>query len=225
MQPWRATSEFKEFLDDNLYELAVIRPYRSNITGHEGLGLLEGSILSLERAMSFASKEEEQVRSLRQLLDFVQNLRISPPGNDPQDQYQALYPLRAWVVWIPMSFISVTKRSLQVMVTLAHFYAVTLAAQLHLPLPGPAYYPKMRMQAIEALTKEISFLKSHGQPEGIDEATELMSFPIEIAAHFRGRLELAEEAHRQWDTPAPAEDMSMADSFALAEWADFESAA
>lgn len=171
--------------------------------------------------MTFAADNEEQVKSLRQLLDFVQNLRISPPGPNPQDQFKVLHPLRAWIIWLPVSFLNVTDRNLQTMMTLAHFYAVTLAVQLHLPSPGPAYYPKMRMEAIESLAEEIDELKRTISPEGIDNAIELIQFPREIAAHFRGRLKMAEQAHETTNFPA-GETMSMVDSLTLAATIDFE---
>lgn len=221
MQGWKAQSCFPEFLDDNFYELGVIPTYRSEVAGHEGLGLLEGSILSLERAMAFAAESEEQVKSLRQLLDFVQNLRISPPGPNPQDQFKVLHPLRAWIIWLPVSFLNVTDRNIPTMTTLAHFYAVTLAVQLHLPSPGPAYYPKMRMEAIESLAGEINDLKQTSNPEGISSAIELMRFPREIATYFRGRLQMAEQAHGTTNVPI-GRTMSMADSLALAATIDFE---
>ena len=175
--------------------------------------------------MAFADDNEEQVKSLRQLLDFVQNLRISPPGPNPRDQYKVLHPLRAWIIWIPVSFLNITDRDLRTMITLAHFYAVTLAVQLHLPGPGPAYYPKMRMEAIESLAGEVNELKRTINPEGIYKAIELMGFPCEIAAHFRSRLQMAEQAHGTANIPAgPAgESMSITDSLELAATIDFES--
>ena len=171
--------------------------------------------------MAFAADDEEQVKSLGQLLDFVQNLRISPPGPNPQNQFRALHPLRAWIIWLPVSFLSVTDRNLQTMVTLAHFYAVTLAVQLHLPSPGPAYYPKIRMEAIESLAGEINDLRQTIKPEGVDNAVELMRFPWEIAAHFRARLQMAEQAHGTMNIQAGG-TMSMANSLALAATIDFE---
>lgn len=47
-------------LGDNLYELGVIPAYQSDVPGHKGLGLLEGSVVSLERAIIFAADNEEQ---------------------------------------------------------------------------------------------------------------------------------------------------------------------
>lgn len=81
------------------------------------------------------------------------------------------------------------------MTTLAHFYAVTLALQLHLPSPGLAYYPKMRMEAIESLAVEIKELKQTINLKGVDNVKELMGFPCEIATQFRSRLQMAEQAH------------------------------
>ena len=204
-------------MGDNFYELGIIPAYRSEVPGHEGLGLLEGSVLSLERAMAFATGNEEQVKALRQLVDFVQNLRISPPGPSPRDQFKVLHPLRAWIIWLPVSFLSLVDRSSPTMVTLAHFYAVTLAVQLHLPSPGPAYFPKMRMEAIETLAEEMKDIRQTTNPRGVDEAIELMKFPCEIATHFRGRLQVAEQVHGTTDIPAGE---SIADSLALA--ASFE---
>ncbi|CAD6570629.1 MAG: hypothetical protein ASARMPRED_003807 [Alectoria sarmentosa] len=221
LQGWKAQSCFPEFLGDNFYELGIIPTYRSEVPGHAGLGLLEGSILSLERAMAFAADSGEQVKSLRQLLDFVQNLRIAPPGPNPQDQFKVLHPLRAWIIWLPVSFFNVTDQSIPTMTTLAHFYAVTLAVQLHLPSPGPAYYPKMRMEAIESLAGEINDLKQTFNPEGISSAVELMRFPREIATYFRDRLQMAEQAHGTTNVPTGG-TMSMADSLALAATIDFE---
>ena len=177
--------------------------------------------MSLERAMAFAADNEEQVKSLRQLLDFVHNLRISPPGPNPQDQFKVLHPLRAWIIWLPVSFLNVAYRDLQTMTTLAHFYAVTLAVQLHLPYPGPAYYPKMRMEVIEALAQEVDELKRNTNPQGIDNAIELMGFPCEIAAYFRGRLRMAQQNYATKDAPAGG-TMSMADGLALAATIDAE---
>ena len=171
--------------------------------------------------MAFAADDEEQVKSLRQLLDFVQNLRISPPGPNPQDHFKILHPLRAWIIWLPVSFLSVTDRDLRTMITLAHFYAVTLAVQLYLPSPGPAYYPKMRMETIESLARETNDLKQTVNLEGVDNAIELMAFPCEIATHFRARLQMAEQAHRTLNVPAGG-TMSMTDSLALAATMDFE---
>ena len=205
-------------MGDNFYALGIIPAYRSGVPGHEGLGLLEGSILSLERAMAFATGNEEQVKALRQLVDFVQNLRISPPGPSPRDQFKVLHPLRAWIIWLPVSFLSVVDRSSPTMVTLAHFYAVTLAVQLHLPSPGPAYFPKMRMEAIENLAEEMKDIRQTTNPGDVDKAIELMKFPCEIAAYFRGRLQMAEQAHGIADI---AVGENIADSLALA--ASFES--
>lgn len=171
--------------------------------------------------MAFAADDEEQVKSLRQLLDFVQNLRISPPGPNPQDQFKVLHPLRAWIIWLPVSFLNVTDRNLQTMITLAHFYTVTLAVQLYLPSAGPAYYPKMRMETIESLAGEINDLKQTINPEGVDNAIELMGFPCEIATHFRARLQVAEQAHGTLSVPAGG-TMSMTDSLALAASMDLE---
>ena len=171
--------------------------------------------------MVFTDDNEEQLKSLRQLLDFVQNLRISPPGPNPQDQYKVLHPLRAWIIWLPVSFLNVTDRNFQTMVTLAHFYAVTLAVQLYLPSPGPAYYPKMRMEAIESLAGEINELNKNRKPEGVDKAVELMEFPCEIAAYFRARLQIVEQAHGTSNILA-GRTMSMADSLALAATIDLE---
>ena len=169
--------------------------------------------------MAFATGNDEQVKALRQLVDFVQNLRISPPGPSPRDQFKVLHPLRAWIIWLPVSFLSVVDRSSPTMVTLAHFYAVTLAVQLHLPSPGPAYYPKMRMEAIETLAEEMRNIEQTTNPRGIDKARELMEFPCEIATYFRSRLQMAEQVHGTRDVRAGE---SIADSLALAASFEFE---
>ena len=223
MQPWKSQSRFQEFLEDNMYRLRVIPPYQSPLPEHKDLPLLEGSVLSIEKAMAFVVEYEDQVKSLRTLLDFVQNLRISPPGRSTQEQFKALHPIRAWIIWLPISFLQVTGRSLQVLVTLAHFYAITLAVQLQLPAPGPAYYPSLRLEAIESLSSEIDrFAASVVSPEGIEKAMELMRFPKEVARYFRSTLRFAEAVDQCGDTPATAEEFSVADSFALAAMIDRE---
>ena len=105
------------------------------------------------------------------------------------------------------------------MVTLGHFYAVTLAVQLHLPSPGPAYYPKMRMEAIETLAEEMKHIKQTTNPRGVDNAIELMKFPCEIATHFRRRLQMAEQVHGTTDISARE---TIADSLALAASFEYE---
>lgn len=82
----------------------------------------------------------------------------------------------------------------------------------------------MRLEAIESLAEEINNLKQTTNPEGIENAIRLMAFPREIAAHFRDRLQMAEQAHGTTNIPADG-SMSMVDSLAFAATIDFEGSA
>jgi hypothetical protein len=108
------------------------------------------------------------------------------------------------------------------MVTLATFYAVTLAVQLKLAAPGPACYPKIRMEAIKSLADEISHIGITRAPEWIDKAMGMMRFPCEVAAHFRDRVQMAEESLAPRVMALVGQNLSLEESAGLAARSDFD---
>jgi hypothetical protein len=55
---------------------------------------------TLRELQKQVSEEPELVRGTKELINFMQNLRISPPGPTADEHLQALHPIRHWMLWL-----------------------------------------------------------------------------------------------------------------------------
>ena len=219
MEPWKSQSRFKGFFAE------VFVPSSPELTQVVGLAHcepLKGSLISLEKAIPFVTGSEELATALRQLLDFVQNLLISPPGFTTQDQFHYLHPFRSWILWLPATFLQVAAPDVRVKIALAHFYAVTLAIQMFFPALGPAYYyPIVRIKAIEELHKALNSLHNSGVGgQETEKALELIMYPCHVAAYFRSNFAVL--SSETSSTPGDYQDVDLFTDIDLAAEFDKE---
>jgi hypothetical protein len=88
---------------------------------------------TLRELQKQVSEEPELVRGTKELINFIQNLRISPPGPTTDEHLQALHPIRHWIHWLPRSLISLSDREPLPLVFLAHYHMVVLAVEAIIP--------------------------------------------------------------------------------------------
>jgi hypothetical protein len=110
---------------------------------------------TLRELQKHVSEEPELVRGTRELINFMQNLRISPPGPAADEHLQALHPIRHWMLWLPRSLISLSDREPLPLVFLAHYHMVVLAVESILPAAPTFLLASKRVGFIERLETTI----------------------------------------------------------------------
>jgi hypothetical protein len=148
---------------------------------------------SLRELQKQVSEEPELVRGTKELINFMQNLRISPPGPKADEHLQALHPIRYWGHWLPRSLISLSEHEPLPLVFLAHYHMVILAVEAIIPAASNFILASKRVEFIERLEATIGQIynplkKSPKQP-GIrrrrQSLEDLMSGPAAFARQYR----------------------------------------
>ncbi|THY42723.1 hypothetical protein D6C98_08819 [Aureobasidium pullulans] len=111
---------------------------------------------TLKELQKQVGDDAELVRGIKELINFLQNLRISPPGPTPDEQLQALHPIRHWLSWLPKALLRLSDRDPLLMVFLAHYNMVVLAVESILPATRNPFAISKRVEFIERLDKLIS---------------------------------------------------------------------
>lgn len=162
---------------------------------------------TLREFQKHVGDEPELVRGTKELINFMQNLRISPPGPTADEQLQALYPIRHWVPWLPRSLISLSDREPLVLVFLAHYHMVILAVESILPAAPNFLLASKRVELIERLETAINQVykpseklqKRPGTRDRRESFENLMSGPAAFARQFLLTNLLAEESFPVWE--------------------------
>jgi hypothetical protein len=148
---------------------------------------------TLRELQKQVSEEPELVRGTKELINFIQNLRISPPGLTADEHLQALHPIRHWVFWLPRSLIGLSDREPLPLVFLAHYHMVVLAVEAIIPAAPNFLLASKRVEFIERLETMIGQIynpseklpKQPGTRRRRQSLEDLMSGPAAFARQYR----------------------------------------
>lgn len=148
---------------------------------------------TLRELQKQVSEEPELVRGTKELINFMQNLRISPPGPTADEHLQALHPIRHWVHWLPRALVSLPDREPLPLVFLAHYHMVILAVEAIIPTASTFLVASKRVEYIERLEATIGqtynpterLPKQPGTRRRRQSLQDLMSGPAAFARHYR----------------------------------------
>jgi hypothetical protein len=149
--------------------------------------------LTLRELLKQVCEEPELVRGTKELINFIQNLRISPLGPTADEHLQALYSIRHWVIWLPRSLISLSDREPLPLVFLAHYHMVVLAVEAIIPTAPNFLIASKRVEFIERVETMIGQVynpskelpKQPGTRRGRQSLEDLMSGPAAFARQYR----------------------------------------
>ncbi|KAI9669181.1 MAG: hypothetical protein M1829_005182 [Trizodia sp. TS-e1964] len=196
MAPWKHESAFTAFMhEQSTFPTAPATPnhieqYRSREPRREDLNALQHIYKSLQRVEEFVVQREEESRGISELMNFVRNLRPSPPVSAAGDQFDMLHPLRAWLLWLPVSFLQKGNYEASALVMLAHFYAVALALDpIYAPASGAPFFASLSIAPIEEISNTLLKVPAvPGREAEHHTAISLMEFPLQMVANFRNRM-------------------------------------
>jgi hypothetical protein len=148
---------------------------------------------TLRELQKQVSEEPELVRGTKELINFMQNLRISPPGPTADEHLQALHPIRHWMLWLPRSLVSLSDREPLPLVFLAHYHMVVLAVESIFPAAPNFILASKRVEFIERLETTIGQVynpseklpKQPGTRRRRQSLEDLMSGPAAFARQYK----------------------------------------
>ncbi|KAL1305257.1 hypothetical protein AAFC00_002169 [Neodothiora populina] len=157
---------------------------------------LDAASVALQELRKHVEHNPELVRGVKELYNFVQNIRIAPPGRMPAEQIQALYPVRLWLPWIPKSSYLIDRKDPSVLLFCAHFHMVIVAIGGLLPVTVGAFAIPRRAECImviNTILKQVlpepapSAGHSHTNNKRQESFRELMQAPLMFAKDFQAR--------------------------------------
>jgi len=195
---------------------AGIAPYPSE----SSVELVCSTLRELQKQVS---DEPELVRGTKELINFMQNLRISPPGPTADEHLQALHPIRHWIHWLPRSLTSLSDCESLPLVFLAHYHMVVLAVEAIIPAAPNFLLASKRVEYIERLEATIGQVyspseklpKQPGTRRRRQSLEDLMSGPAAFARQYRLTNLLSSER-----PPLRGANSSFSDSGTEPQWQD-----
>ena len=188
MRPWRHASEFAAFMDEK-YAFSHAMASSRALDSQQGQGVsrdgLQRVFLSLQRVEAYLVCNAEETRALLDLTSFVQRLLSTLPSRTTADQFDLLQPLRAWLLWLPVTFFEQGEKKASGLVILAQVYAAGLAIEQLLPSIGAACFGSMSVGPMEDIGRTLNEMRMSQPHEDAPDLLNLLDLPINTISKFR----------------------------------------
>jgi hypothetical protein len=185
MHSWKQESEFAGFMEEK--EFFTREPFQSRIADPQRDRHVVNHVYNcLLQLLEYFQGRDEELRSLKELINFVHGLYEFIPVHAAEDQFALLHPLRSWLFFLPIDFLRQGQQDPTAMILLAHFYGVALAVEPLFPAVGAAYFGTMSVGPVEQIHRKLA--KRAAASQEARHALGLMEFPLEMVQHFRDRM-------------------------------------
>jgi len=197
MQPWwKEDSPLASYLESQRSLRSARTPLTPTYHGaiselrNEDLLRLDRVYSSLQSAQHSILHCDEHLRWVVDLLAFVQKLREDLPLSSPEEAFERLQPLRAWLFWLPPAMLHGQDSDLISLSVLSQFFAVALALEPLFPEIGGAYLGTMSVPPIEEMQRMFYARKATSvfTPDA-QIAMSLMELPGEMVVEYKNRLQ------------------------------------
>lgn len=184
MDGWRHESLFAGFIAPFLSDTS--QEPRSHPSHQERQSILSAVLSSLNRLRPFLIGHESESYWVDQIFSYVEILLTSLPAQTVVEQFDQLYKLRKWVLFVPSLLLELPVASAPATLVLAHLYATALALEPLFPDLGPSFCAAACLEPLEKIiqmTDSMQMNQNFGQHA--IEIGNLMQFPQQAAASFR----------------------------------------
>lgn len=197
MQPWwKKESELANYLEGQRTLRSARTPVTPNFPGamseirSEDIVRIDQAYAALETIQQRVSHIEEHFTRVTELLSFLQQLREDLPLQAPEEAFERLQRLRAWLFWLPPTMLRSGESDLGALAILSQFFGIALALEPLFPEIGGAYLGTMAVPPIEEIQRMLLTRKA-SQPydTGVEMALNLIQQPCEIVLEYKNRLQ------------------------------------
>ncbi|KYG41605.1 hypothetical protein M433DRAFT_75509, partial [Acidomyces richmondensis BFW] len=190
MRSWKLESLFTDFIaEEDLFALSF-RSHRrkSSVTAAERSNVLQTILYALQRLQGALGGHELELNWVKQLLSYVQQLQNLHPAQTAEEQFNYLYQLRKWLFWVPISLLQRDEGQGPAIMTLAFFYATSIALEPLFPDLGPTFCSARALPPLEAILNVTNAMQTkHSADSSSAEIASLMQFPQQTAINYRNR--------------------------------------
>lgn len=194
MRPWKNDSLFRDFIEE---QIAFPTTVPSPILKVEAKKPKRVYLSALQRAFAKLHLIELYLKentpymseSIQKLMAFIQGVRMAPPNLTAEERFEILNPLRAWLLWRPVTLLQQTKGSPSALITLAYYYTVALVVAPFFPEVGATYFGSLSLNPIGEITRQINSLYSAGAFESsMHSPYALMRYPVDTVFQFESEM-------------------------------------
>ena len=195
MRPWMHESRLASYLSSQRSIGRSRTPVTPTFPGSqlhqppENVVRLDRVASALLELRSRLGNNEELSHLVTELLQFLQQVRDDMPLQAPEEAFERLQQLRAWLFWLPPAMFRPHEPDHGAFAVLAHFFAVALALDPLFPEIGGAYLGSMSIPPIEEMRRILLARAAvHPQQETNSQiALALMETPIQMVSEYKAR--------------------------------------
>ncbi|KKA27412.1 hypothetical protein TD95_005178 [Thielaviopsis punctulata] len=188
-------SRFQSFIDNQ--HVTVMAPpspspdHKTIQPKKEDMDVMQRTVQQLQVLEAHLKGSGMDCKDVQNLINFVKNARkASSSGLTVQQQHEKLAPLRSWLFWQPLKYLSPMNSSYSGLVIIAHLYSVALVMERLFPDIGAGYFGSLTVQPILDIFDRIYHASVSGDPT-ISALLTLMRGPFNTATEFQQRRGLA----------------------------------
>lgn len=187
MEGWKHESLFADII--NIIPSLRFEDPRPLPSLQERQAVLTSIVSSLQRLQPSLAGHEAESQWIAQLLGYVRTLLGSQPAQTPAEQFDQLYRLRKWVLFVPSVLLERPVVEGPAILVLAHLYATALAVEPLFPSLGPSFCAAISFGPLERIIQTTApmQMEQHFGQNALEIAA-LMQFPQQAANNYRHRM-------------------------------------
>lgn len=187
MAGWNHESIFADLI--NLSPYKPSEDPRSLPSMQERHGILSNVLASLQRLQPVLVTNSPEAYWIEQLLGYISYLLNTPPAQTAAEQFDQLYSLRKWVLFVPCLLLDKPMVDGPSTLVVAHLYATALALEPLFPSLGVSFCAAISLPPLERIIQMTAPMQTDGQfGQHALEISSLMHFPQQAASTYRARL-------------------------------------
>ncbi len=198
MQPWRHESLFADYITEHtpMPSRHFMNPVGTAMTQEarrNHLNTLSDIHASLRRLQPYLSRNDQETKWVDQLKGYLDRLRASTQPQTPEEQFNQLYALRKWLFWVPISLLAAKRGDVNVLVILAHFYAVALALEPMFPDVASVFVADLSLRPLEEVVQQVQGRQDPAYNSRMQAMSYLVQFPMDMLSAYKQRKEWARQ--------------------------------
>jgi len=145
----------------------------------------------LQQLAPLTQGSDDETRAYNKMYTFLQHIASQLPIMSSEQEFALIHPLRAWLFFLPLRFLSRMKREPKCMVLMANFYGILLALEPLFPSIGSSYFVATTIAPIQQIYRSIVYHMQNvqGTPAELEWSVSqsMMAYPLEQISQYYAR--------------------------------------
>ena len=194
MQPWRHESLFADYITEHspMPNRHIMNPVSTPVSQEartQQLNTLTDIHNSLSHMQPYLSPNDQETKWVDQLKGYLDRLRASNQAQTPEEQFNQLYALRKWLLWVPISLLSAKRGDVNVLCVLAYFYATALALEPMFVDVASVFVSDPSLLPLEEIVTIVQGYQDPRYDSRIQTMSYQVQYPIDMASSYKTRRE------------------------------------